>query len=121
MQVFCTIDYDTEMALVGLSGPPGAEEVVGVTRYMTDAEKETAEVAFAVQDSWQRKGLGTYFFQRLVDIGRQQGIKVFHAYVLLENSGMLKIFHRSGLVVETQTEGDVVRVTMHLPPESGKK
>ena len=117
MQVFCTIDYDTEMALVGLYGEPGAEEVVGVARYMTDAERETAEVAFAVQDSWQRKGLGTCFFERLVKIARERGVRTFHAYVLVENSGMLKIFHRSGLVVETQTEGEVVRVTMRLPAE----
>ncbi len=117
MQVFCTIDYDTEMALVGLYGQPGAEDVVGVARYMTDAERETAEVAFAVQDNWQRKGLGTCFFERLVKIARERGVRTFHAYVLVENSGMLKIFHRSGLVVETQTEGDVVRVTMRLPEE----
>ena len=119
MQVFCTIDYETEMALVGLSGPPGGEEVVGVGRYMTDAEKTTAEVAFAVQDNWQRKGLGSYFFERLVKIAKDNGIHTFHAYVLVENSGMLKIFHRSGLVVETQTEGDVVRVSMKLPAAAG--
>jgi acyl-CoA hydrolase/GNAT superfamily N-acetyltransferase len=121
LQVFCTIDYDTEMALIGLAGPPGAEEVVGVARYMTDAEHATAEVAFAVQDNWQRKGLGTYFLGRLLQIARERGISAFHAYVLVENSGMLKIFHRSGLVVETQTEGDVVRVTMRVPPEKAPK
>jgi acyl-CoA hydrolase/RimJ/RimL family protein N-acetyltransferase len=115
MQVFCTIDYETEMAIVGLSGQPGHEEVVGVARYMTDAEGQTAEVAFTVQDAWQRRGLGTYFFSRLVTIGKERGIKKFYAYVLVENSGMLKIFHRSGLVVETVNEGDVVRVTMNLP------
>ena len=120
MQVFCNVDYDTEMAIIGLAGQAGGEEVVGVARYMTDAEHASAEVAFAVQDTWQRKGLGTYFFERLVQIGREHGIHTFHAYVLLENSGMLKIFHRSGLVVETQTEGDVVRVTMRLPQQAPK-
>ena len=115
MQVFCTIDYETEMAIIGLHGPSGNEEVVGVGRYLTDPEKSSAEVAFAVQDAWQRKGLGTYFFERLVKIGRENGVHTFHAYVLVENSGMLKIFHRSGLIVETETEGDVVRVTMKLP------
>jgi GNAT superfamily N-acetyltransferase len=119
MQVFCTIDYESEMALVGLSGPPGAEVVVGVARYMTDAEMQSAEVAFTVADAWQRKGLGSCLFERLVKIGREKGIRTFHAYVLVENSGMLKIFHRSGLVVETQTEGDVVRVTMKLPHTAG--
>jgi GNAT superfamily N-acetyltransferase len=121
MQVFCTIDYDTEMALVGLFGGPGREDVVGVGRYMTDAEKRTAEVAFAVQDNWQRKGLGSYFFNRLVAIAREKGVHTFYAYVLLENSGMLKIFHRSGLIVETETEGDVVRVTMKLPDAANVK
>lgn len=115
LQVFCTVDYETEMALIALTGPPGQERVVGVARYMTDAEGQTAEVAFTVNDDWQRKGLGTYFFKRLVQIGREKGIDTFHAYVLVENSGMLKIFHRSGLVVESVNEGDVVRVTMKLP------
>ncbi len=119
MQVFCTIDYDTEMAIVGLHGAPGSEEVVGVARYMTDAEKTSAEVAFTVQDAWQRKGLGTYFFERLLKIAKDNGIRILHAYVLVENSGMLKIFHRSGMVVETQTEGDVVRVTMKVPDAAG--
>jgi N-acetylglutamate synthase-like GNAT family acetyltransferase len=97
------------------SRPPGAEEVVGVARYMTDAEKHSAEVAFTVSDAWQRKGLGTYFFERLVHIARAHGIQTFHAYVPVQNSGMLEIFHSSALVVETETEADVVRVTMKPP------
>jgi acyl-CoA hydrolase/GNAT superfamily N-acetyltransferase len=117
LQVFCTVDYASEMALIGLYGPPGEEQVVGVARYMTDAEALTAEVAFAVRDEWQRKGLGTYFFNRLVTIASEHGIRSFSAYVLVENSGMLKIFHRSGLVVETVNEGDVVRVVMNLPDD----
>ncbi|MBK9118325.1 MAG: GNAT family N-acetyltransferase [Phycisphaerales bacterium] len=114
MQVFCTVDYDSEMAIIALVGEPGDERVVGVGRYMADPQGRSAEVAFAVGDDWQRKGLGTYFFNRLVQIARERGISEFHAYVLVENSGMLKIFHRSGFVVETINEGDVVRVVMHI-------
>jgi acyl-CoA hydrolase len=117
LQVFCTVDYDTEMALIGLVGAPGEEQVVGVARYMTDAARESAEVAFTVRDDYQRKGLGTYFLNRLVTIARASGVRTFHAYVLMENSGMLKIFHRSGLIVETSTEVDVVRATMKLPQD----
>ena len=117
LQVFCTVDYDSEMALIGLCGPPGAEKVVGVARYMTDSEEQSAEIAFTVSDAWQRKGLGTYFFERLLQIARGHGIRTFHAYVLLRNSGMLKIFHGSGLVVETTTEAEAVRVTMKLPED----
>ncbi len=117
LQVFCNVDYDTEMALVGVVGSENNEEVVGVGRYLTDPGKRTAEMAFVVADEWQRKGLGTVFFRRLLEIGHKDGIQTFTADVLAENSGMLKIFHRSGLNVETTTEEGVVRVVMKYQPE----
>ena len=117
LQVFCNIDYDTEMALVGVVGDAEDEEIVGVGRYMTDAAKLDAEVAFVVRDDWQRKGLGTYFHEELVRIAKSQGIYHLRASVLPENSGMLKIFHRSGLGIETATVGGVVQVKMVIPQE----
>jgi acyl-CoA hydrolase len=118
LQVFCNVDYDTEVALIGVAGTAGNEEVVGVGRYMTDAAKTSAEFAFVVRDDWQRKGLGTVLFNRLVEIAKSEGIRRFAADVLAENSGMLKIFHRSGLNVETSTEDGVVRVEMSLPDDA---
>ncbi|HMQ16070.1 MAG TPA: GNAT family N-acetyltransferase, partial [Phycisphaerae bacterium] len=76
-----------------------------------------AEVAFTVQDEWQHKGLGTYLFQRLVQIARGNGIERFTAEVLAENAPMLAVFHRSNLKVTTADEGGVVHVTMTVPPE----
>ncbi len=117
LQVFCNVDYDTEMALIAVVGGPGEEEVVAVGRYMTDAAKSSAEMAFVVRDDFQRKGLGTCLFRRLVEIGQMNGLRKFSADVLAENVGMLKIFHRSGMNVETTTEEGVVRVAM--TPEEG--
>ena len=115
LQVFCNVDYDTEIALIALVGEPSEEEVVGTARYMTDAAKESAELAFVVRDDWQRKGLGTILFNRLIETAKNEGIRHFTADVLVENSGMLKIFHRSGMDIETQRDGDVVHVTMEVP------
>ena len=115
LQVFCNVDYDTEMALVVVRGDAGHEEIVAVGRYMTDPAQAGAEMAFVVRDDWQRKGVGTYLFHRLIEIGKQAGIREFNADVLPENSGMLKIFHRSGLNTETTTDEGVVRVTMQVP------
>ncbi|HOJ75623.1 MAG TPA: GNAT family N-acetyltransferase, partial [Phycisphaerae bacterium] len=114
LQVFCNVDYDTEMALVGVVGDEERMEIVGVGRYMTDPGKRTAEMAFVVGDDWQRKGLGSYLFRRLVEIARNEGIRRFSADVLAENSGMLKIFHRSGMNVETTTDEGVVHVAMSM-------
>ena len=118
LQVFCNVDYDTEIALIGVVGETGSEDVVGVGRFMTDAAKLEAEVAFVVRDDWQRHGLGTYLFQRLVDIAREHGTYRLRANVLAENSGMLKIFHRSGLDIETSTSEGVVLVKMRIPEKT---
>lgn len=117
LQVFCNVDYDQEMALVGVIGQAGHEDIIGVGRYMTDAAKTSAEFAFAVRDEWQRQGLGTRLFDRLIGIARENGIRNFAADVLAENSGMLKIFHRSGMNVTTTTDDGVVRVVMTVPDE----
>jgi acyl-CoA hydrolase/GNAT superfamily N-acetyltransferase len=114
LQVFCNVDYDTEMALVVVRGKGGREEIIAVGRYMTDPAKRAAEMAFVVSDNWQRKGIGSHLFRRLIEIGKQTGIRQFNADVLPENSGMLKIFHRSGLNTETTTEEGVVRVNMSV-------
>lgn len=114
LQVFCNVDYDAEMALVVTQGEGGQTKIIGVGRYMTTPDTPTAEMAFAIRDDWQRQGLGTHLFQRLVEIAKRSGIRQFHADVLPENSGMLKIFHRSGLKTETVTSEGVVRVTIRL-------
>ena len=114
LQVFCNVDYDSEMALIGISGAKGHEEVVAVGSYMADASLAEAEVAFTVRDDWQRKGLGTFLFGRLVEIARAKEIREFKALVLPENIGMLKVFHGSGLKTESSTEEGVVSVSMSL-------
>ena len=114
LQVFCNVDYDAEMSLIALVGAPGREEVIGVGSYVADAARAGAEVAFVVRDDWQRKGLGTCLFHRLVEIARAKEIREFRASVLPQNIGMLKIFHKSGLRTEASIDEDVVSVSMSL-------
>ena len=112
LQVFCNVDFDTEVALVCERGPSDHREIIGVGRYFADPSQLEAEMAFAVRDDCQRKGLGTILFTRLVEIARARGITRFSADVLIENSGMLKIFHRSGMNIETTTDAGAVHVVM---------
>jgi len=118
LQVFCNVDYNEEMALIGTIGEPGSEEVIAVGRYLHDPANNTAEVAFVVHDDWQNRGLGKTLFGKLVEIGRERGIERFFAEVLPENIPMLRVFHHSDCTVSTNTEGDVVHVTIDLRPEN---
>jgi len=114
LQVFCNVDYETEMALVAVVQHDDIEEIVGVARYMMEPAEQTAELAFAVRDEWQRRGLGTFLFQYIVKIARERGIRQCTASVLAENQGMMRIFHRSGLPIRHKMEAGVIAVEIDL-------
>lgn len=100
---FTNLDYEDRMALVAeLEG-----EVIAVGRY--DREEPggtTAEVAFAVVDDHQGRGLGTQILQLLTNHARDHGIESFRAYVLGENRQMMRVFRNSGYdLTRTLDEG----------------
>lgn len=115
LQIFCNVDYESEMAIVAVVGEGEKEQIIAVARFMTDPARQSAELAFVVRDDWQRKGLGTLLHNQLVRIAYGKGIRRYTADVLVENIGMLKIFHRCGLNIETSTEGDTVHIVMTQP------
>jgi RimJ/RimL family protein N-acetyltransferase len=97
------VDYDNQFALVGVLG----RDVVAVARYHRDANRpDHAEVAFTVADALQGKGIGSLLFSRLAAVARQHSVAVFDAEVLTDNSGMIRVFERSGCTMTRRTEGD---------------
>ena len=59
LQSLVIIDYTAEMAILAVVPQGENEEIVGVGRYYINGSTHTAEVAFAVKDSYNNKGIGT--------------------------------------------------------------
>jgi acetate---CoA ligase (ADP-forming) len=112
-QALASVDYDREFALVGESHR-GIVAVAGFYRAATHPER--AEVAFAIADDLQGKGIGTRLLERLADIARPKGVRSFNAYVLGENRRMMEVFLDSGYAVERHVEGGVYHVVLSLDP-----
>lgn len=109
-QAMCNIDYEHEMAIVGVTGEIGNETILAMARYILDQKTNMAEVDFAVRDEWQRRGLGSFLLHYLCEIAKTKGIKGFTAYVLASNRKMLSVFHKVGYVVRTHLEEGVYDV-----------
>ena len=58
-------------------------EPIGIARLVR--EDDTAEVAFAVADAWQSRGVGTLLVERLAADARAAGIRRFVADVAPDN------------------------------------
>jgi len=93
VEYFTTVDYHDRMALIALHDG----EMIGIASYDKESDDHNdAEVAFAVADEHQGRGLGTKLLQLLTNHARGTGIDSFRAYVLPENRQMMRLFRNSG-------------------------
>jgi len=110
-RMLANVDYVKRLALVAEVETPTGPEVVAVARYEPTGRADTAEVAFVVQDTWQKKGLGTALLHDLLCAAANRGIRRFSAYVLAGNRRMLDLITRFTTVVERKLESGVIEAT----------
>ncbi|MEE8576290.1 MAG: GNAT family N-acetyltransferase [candidate division Zixibacteria bacterium] len=114
VQRLTNIDYIQNLAIVGTVPGVSGEEFVAIAQYFLDPKTGSAEVAFLVQDEWQKKGMGTFLLNYLAQVAKKRGVKQFYAKVLPTNKPMLTIFHNSGYEVRTEFDGEVYSITYDL-------
>jgi acyl-CoA hydrolase len=114
IQRVTNIDYRQDVAIVGVVPRVSGEEIVAIAQYFLDPKTQSAEVAFLVQDEWQRKGMGTFLLDYVTQIAKQRGVKKFWAKVLPNNEPMLTIFHNSGYKINTEFDGETYDITYDL-------
>ena len=105
-------DWAERGALVGTY----EDEVVALGSYVRLRDVRTAEVAFAVADDFQGRGIGTRLLERLAELAAAAGIEEFLAEVLPSNAPMLGVFADAGFVTSRSLEGGVVEVRLTLAP-----
>jgi GNAT superfamily N-acetyltransferase len=110
------VDHHDHEALLAID--PQTRNGLGVARFVRSAEDpEVAEVAVAVADDWQGRGLGTALLQDLAGRAREEGIQRFSASVLAENSAVIELIFKLGDAHVTGRHDAVVELLMDLPPD----
>jgi GNAT superfamily N-acetyltransferase len=71
-----------------------------------------ADVAFAVRDEYQNKGIGTELFSFLTYLAKKKGLLGFTALVLLENQSMLHLIRKMGFDIEQKLDDGVYELKM---------
>ncbi|AHF04470.1 acetyl-CoA synthetase [Marichromatium purpuratum 984] len=93
---FTQIDYDREIALIGVLEHEGKEVQVGVARYMTRPGGEACEFAIVVSDQWRNMGIGARLMRSLMQNARRRGFRVMDGEVLSANNRMLALVKSLG-------------------------
>jgi acetate---CoA ligase (ADP-forming) len=107
---FLEPDWETRGALAAtLDG-----RVVALASYARLRDPHAAEVAFAVADELQGRGVGTRLLEQLARRAAATGIERFVAEVLAENNAMLAVFRDAGFEVARTLERGEVEVTFPI-------
>jgi RimJ/RimL family protein N-acetyltransferase len=90
---FTELDHHDAEALVAFDGDG---ELVAVARYFVLDDPTRAEVAIAVADRWQHRGVGTAMLAQLMRRAREDGIRAFVASCFVDNREMIGLFRELG-------------------------
>lgn len=119
---FTELDFTDAVGLAATVGEGKQELFVGVGRYIVVDPRvprgsRRAEVAFAVADEQQGRGIATQLLAQVLLFARRNGIAALEAEVLNENIHMLHVFARMGFVARHSLDGGTVRLSLPIGHE----
>lgn len=91
--------------------------LVAVASYIA-VNPSSAEVAFAVDDDLQGRGISTALLERLAVFATRAGFQRFRASTFADNHAMLEVFRDSGFEIRSKTSAGVVDVQLSLTPSA---
>jgi GNAT superfamily N-acetyltransferase len=106
------LDFTNQVGLAATIKTDDRERFIGVGRYFRMSDPTRAEVAFAVLDEHQGRGIATLLLEHLRHIADAGGIREFTAEVMASNRHMLDVFRDSGFQHQSSHEDGIVHVAL---------
>ena len=100
IQRMVNVNYTSNYGLVAVAG--AMAQIVGHAMYVEIAPRK-AEMALAVADAYQGRGLGTILLGQLAEAAATAGFDMFEAVVRPENHRMLQMLRESGFPVHARS------------------
>jgi acetyl coenzyme A synthetase (ADP forming)-like protein len=108
-------DPSVSLSLLALRTSNGKPKVVATASYHR-LGADSAEVAFAVTDELQGRGLGTLLLERLAGLAVRQNFTRFYAITQADNQLMREVFRESGFAVDEHLDAGEISVNLRLRP-----
>ena len=80
------------------------EQIIGVSRYITNPDQTTCEFSLVVADGYSGQGLGSRLMLSIMDVARGKGLAEIEGLVLANNDGMLRLMRSLGFRIQAFPE-----------------
>jgi len=111
---FCTVDYRDAFAFVAEIMKEKQRDIIAIGRYYRLPGERSAEAAIVVEDSYRKNGIGTKIINWLTNVAIDNGIDVFEADILEENTEIMGILRGYGFHIRSDLEAGVYHVTFPI-------
>jgi acetyltransferase len=112
---YTNIDYDREIAIVGILTKKNERKMIGVVRMiMEPPDLKTAEVAIVVGDPWQGLGLGSKMMNCIIEIARDKDLESVYGLILRDNARAIALFKEKGFSIDYSSIKKVAKTTLEL-------
>ena len=110
-----TVDFSRDMAFAAVLMLEDREVLVGVARYVLNADDKDCEFAIVIADAWQGCRIGHRLMAKLFAIARARGLRQIYGEVLSANHAMLAFCRKLGFkLAHNPGDATVTRVTLDL-------
>lgn len=107
LKPFVDIDYHRYFSLVAETTVGAEARIIALASYIRTGEKQ-AEMAIAVADDFQGRGVGSILLEHLCEAAAEDGIAVFLAEILFENYDMIHVIRDLKLPVAMRSSMGLV-------------
>ena len=88
---------------------------IGVTRYTTNPDGKSCEMAVVVRDDYQHQGVASALLASLIQHAKAKGLRKMEGEVLSENSPMIDLVKKHNFSVKpTQDDPTVLQIELNL-------
>jgi len=102
IQPLVTIDYQTDMILVGEAIEDGEQKIIGSAAFFKTHQPSTVELGIVVKKNFRKSGIAKFLLEYLITIARELNYKYFTGSILLENKPMLYVLNNSGYPMKSK-------------------
>ncbi|MDF7632005.1 bifunctional acetate--CoA ligase family protein/GNAT family N-acetyltransferase [Erwiniaceae bacterium L1_55_4] len=108
------IDYDREMAIVAVRQHEGKDEIIGVTRAISDADNIDAEFSVLVRSDLKGLGMGRRLLEKMIRYTRDHGLQQLNGITMPHNTGMITLARKLNFRVNIQLDDGIVSLNLPL-------
>ncbi|MDA8387881.1 MAG: GNAT family N-acetyltransferase [Nitrospiraceae bacterium] len=111
---YTEVEWPRAVAYIATMGEREHERIVAVGRWFMMAGGKTAEIAFAVEDNIQVRGIGTALLEQLASAATRYRVSRFVARVIPENTRMIEVLEESGFKFQKVFDEGTYEYTIDL-------